>query len=124
MLCIADKTRARPAPMSGNEIETLFRTEAGRVLSTLIRLLGDFERAEEALQDAVAAALEQWPSRGIPENPRAWLVHVGRNTSIDRLRRQIVLRSKQQDLETALAQAEASASPDEAEEDFGDDMLR
>jgi RNA polymerase sigma-70 factor, ECF subfamily len=111
-------------PMTGNEIETLFRNEAGRVLATLIRLLGDFDRAEEALQDAATAALEQWPTRGIPENPRAWLVHVGRNISIDRLRRQIVLRSKQQDLEIALAQAESTASPDEAEEDFGDDMLR
>lgn len=103
------------------EIELLFRTEAGRVLATLIRLLGDFERAEEALQDAVTAALEQWPARGIPDNPRAWLVQVGRNRSIDRLRRQINFQAKQRDLEHELTQDPAEVAEDE---NFGDDMLR
>ena len=59
-------------------VEEIFRREAGRVLATLIRLLGDFDLAEEAQQDAFAAALEQWPTHGMPVNPRAWLISAGR----------------------------------------------
>jgi RNA polymerase sigma-70 factor, ECF subfamily len=72
--------------MSDN-IEDLFRTESRRVLATLIRLLGDFDLAEEALQDAFAAAVERWPAEGVPANPRAWLVSTGRFKAIDSLRR-------------------------------------
>jgi RNA polymerase sigma-70 factor, ECF subfamily len=68
-------------------IEELFRTESRRVLATLIRLLGDFDLAEEALQEAFAAAVERWPAEGIPGNPRAWLVSTGRFKAIDSLRR-------------------------------------
>jgi len=68
-------------------IEELFRTESRRVLATLIRLLGDFDLAEEALQDAFAAAVERWPAEGVPQNPRAWLVSTGRFKAIDGLRR-------------------------------------
>src|SRR5215216_2579003 len=68
-------------------VEELFRTESRRVLATLIRLLGDFDLAEEALQDAFAAAVERWPAEGIPKNPRAWLVSTGRFKAIDSLRR-------------------------------------
>ena len=68
-------------------IEQLFRTESRRVLATLIRLLGDFDLAEEALQDAFATAVERWPAEGIPRNPRAWLVSTGRFKAIDNLRR-------------------------------------
>ena len=57
-----------------DQIALMFRNEGGRVLATLIRLLGDFELAEDAMQDAFAAALHQWPIEGIPANPRAWLV--------------------------------------------------
>ncbi len=109
---------------SRREIETLFRGEAGRVLATLIRLVGDFELAEDALQDAVTEALAQWPARGVPENPRAWLVHVGRNKAIDRLRRQIAFRTKQHDLEIDLANDDRAVPFAEDNEDFGDDMLR
>jgi RNA polymerase sigma-70 factor (ECF subfamily) len=108
---------------SRREIETLFRSEAGRVLATLIRLVGDFELAEDALQDAVADALAQWPVRGIPANPRAWLIQVGRNKAIDRLRRQIAFRTKRHDLEMDLAN-DYAAPFSEDNEDFGDDMLR
>ncbi|MBY0484621.1 RNA polymerase sigma factor [Nitrosomonas sp.] len=69
------------------KLEQLYRNEFRRVLATLIRLLGDFDQAEEALHDAFKAALEQWPQQGIPENPRAWLVSVGRFKAIDKLRR-------------------------------------
>jgi len=68
-------------------VETLYRQESRRVLATLIRLLGNFELAEEALQDAFIAAVEQWPRSGIPESPRAWLVSAGRFKAIDSLRR-------------------------------------
>ncbi len=68
-------------------LEQLYRNEFRRVLATLIRLLGDFDQAEEALHDAFKAALEQWPQQGIPANPRTWLVSVGRFKAIDKLRR-------------------------------------
>lgn len=70
------------------QIEAIYESESRRVLATLIRLLGDFDRAEEALHDAVRAALEQWPRDGVPANPRAWLVSTGRFKAIDGLRRQ------------------------------------
>ncbi len=69
------------------EIGRLYQAESRRILATLIRLLGDFDVAEEALQDAFGVALEQWAQVGIPANPRAWLVSTGRNRAIDRLRR-------------------------------------
>ena len=68
-------------------IEELFRLESRRVLATLIRLLGDFDLAEEAVQEAFAAAVERWPAEGVPRNPRAWLVSTGRFKAIDSLRR-------------------------------------
>jgi RNA polymerase sigma-70 factor (ECF subfamily) len=69
------------------EIAALYRAESRRILATLIRLLGDFDLAEEALQDAFVAAVEQWPVEGVPKNPRAWLVSTGRFRAIDALRR-------------------------------------
>ena len=109
--------------MELKEIEAVYRREAGRVLATLIRLLDDFELAEEARQEAFAAALEKWPRSGLPENPRAWLVDVGRNKAIDQLRRRQVFRQKVLRLEKAAAEEaqEPAAHPDEA---FGDDRLR
>lgn len=68
-------------------VATIYRTESRRVLATLIRLLGDFELAEEALHDAFAAAVQQWPRDGVPANPRAWLVSTGRFKAIDSIRR-------------------------------------
>ncbi|HXP31443.1 MAG TPA: sigma-70 family RNA polymerase sigma factor [Stellaceae bacterium] len=110
--------------MSAVDIESVFRHEAGRVLATLIRLVGDFELAEEALQEAFAAAVAQWKSGGIPANPRAWLVNVGRNKAIDYLRRQILFRDKRRYLEAEAALANQTAPPEEDEHAFGDDMLR
>ncbi len=110
--------------MTSIEIENIFRDEAGRALATLIRLVGDFDLAEDALQDAFAAALERWPAAELPSNPRAWLVNVGRNKAIDRVRRQITFRGKQTELTHELL-LNAAAS-DEAGEalDLDDDMLR
>lgn len=110
--------------MSANDIERVFRQEAGRVLATLIRLVGDFELAEEAMQEAFAAAVEQWPDTSLPDNPRAWLVNVGRNKAIDRLRRQIAFRAKRPDLEAEAAIASQITPPDDDDDSLGDDMLR
>ncbi len=71
----------------GETVEAVYRAESRRVLATLIRLLGDFDLAEEALHDAFAAALEQWPRDGVPANPRVWLVSAGRFKAVDSLRR-------------------------------------
>jgi RNA polymerase sigma-70 factor (ECF subfamily) len=71
-----------------SEIDTLFRRESRRIFATLIRLLGDFDRAEEALSDAFRAAMEKWPIEGLPQNPVAWLVSAGRFKSIDKQRRE------------------------------------
>src|SRR6201987_2115969 len=69
------------------KVDAVYRSESRRILATLIRLLGDFELAEDALHDAFNAALKQWPKEGIPDNPRAWLVTAGRFKAIDALRR-------------------------------------
>src|SRR5712692_4332395 len=92
-------------------IEEIFRAEHGRILATLIRLLGDMDVAEEAIQEAFAAALEQWPSAGTPANPVAWLVSTGRHKAIDRLRRRARLAEKQDEIARHI---ELSAAEDDA----------
>ncbi len=76
-----------PGTAMAQQIDTIYRRESRRVFATLIRLLGDFDRAEEALHEAFRAALEQWPREGVPDNPAAWLVSAGRFKAIDSLRR-------------------------------------
>ena len=74
--------------MSINDVvERVYREESGRVLATLIRLLGDFDRAEEATAEAFSTAIEYWPESGVPANPRAWLISTGRHKAIDAMRR-------------------------------------
>ena len=68
-------------------VDEIYRSDSRRILATLIRLLGDFELAEDALHDAFRAALERWPREGIPANPRAWLISTGRFKAIDTIRR-------------------------------------
>jgi RNA polymerase sigma-70 factor, ECF subfamily len=109
--------------MRAAEIEQIFRDEAGRALATLIRLVGDFDLAEDVLQEAFAAALERWPSSEAPDNPRAWLVNVGRNKAIDRIRRQISFREKEAEL-THEALLNAEVMPEEDSTALDDDMLR
>jgi len=100
------------------KISTLYRVESRQILATLIRLLGDFDLAEDALQDAFRAALEQWPKEGVPANPRAWLVSAGRFKAIDALRRRAQFDSSQ---EALVAQVAAKTEP---AEDIEDDQLR
>jgi RNA polymerase sigma-70 factor (ECF subfamily) len=80
-------------------VDRLFRHESGRAVASLIRVLGDFDLAEEAVQEAFAVALERWPSDGVPDNPGAWITRVARNKAIDRLRRERTLRVKKEVLE-------------------------
>src|SRR3977135_3730099 len=109
--------------MTPSEIEKTFRDEAGRALATLIRLVGDFDLAEEALQDACAAAVERWLAAARPSNPRAWLVNVGRNKAIDRIRRSIAFRGKQDELTHELL-LDASVPCEATDAVLDDDMLR
>jgi RNA polymerase sigma-70 factor, ECF subfamily len=100
----------------GATLEDTFRDEWGRVLATLIGFLGDFDLAEEAVQDAFAAASERWPRDGTPDNPRAWLVTTARNRAIDRIRRDRTLAAKTRLLEVPQAAEDTlddSTIPDE-----------
>src|SRR6202046_778000 len=109
--------------MTLTRIEKIFRDETGRALATLIRLVGDFDLAEDALQEAFAAALERWPCAEAPANPRAWLVNVARNKAIDRIRRQISFRAKEAEL-THEALLDTEIPPEEDSLVLDDDMLR
>jgi RNA polymerase sigma-70 factor (ECF subfamily) len=84
------------------EIESLYRNESGRILATLIRLLGDFSRAEDAMHDAFGAALERWTIEGVPANPRAWLISTGRFKAVDALRRRARIEASQDRIADAL----------------------
>lgn len=109
------------------DFEKLHREESGRILSTLIRLLGDFDLAEEALQEAYTVALQKWPAEGAPANPRAWLISTARHKAIDRLRRDSRFEEKRDEIarniETAVPPA-GSSDPDPPNDMFPDDRLR
>ncbi len=104
-------------------LDTIYRTESRRVLATLIRLLGDFDLAEDALHDAFRAATEQWPRDGIPANPRAWLVSAGRFKAIDTLRRRARFDASLADLAARL-DPDAGDPAQQTPEDLADDRLR
>src|SRR5688500_5986717 len=115
-----DDSRERAREM----VDAVYRADSRRVLATLIRLLGDFDRAEEAMHDAFAAAVEQWPREGVPANPRAWLVSTGRFKAIDAIRR----RARQ---DASLAELDSRDSRDSSDSfdsrdsfDSDDDRLR
>ncbi len=103
--------------------EEVYRSESRRVLATLIRLLKDFDLAEEALHEAFAAAMEQWARDGIPANPRAWLVSTGRFKAIDGLRRRARYDASLNELAKAMEDA-TSEAPEQAEDSIEDDRLR
>jgi RNA polymerase sigma-70 factor, ECF subfamily len=105
------------------QVDEIYRSDSRRVLATLIRLLGDFDLAEEALHDAFMAALEHWPDDGVPRNPRTWLVSTGRFKAIDRLRRRATFDSTIGHLADELESATAPA-PDVDDESIVDDRLR
>ncbi len=101
-------------------VDEIFRHESQRVLATLIRLVGDFDLAEDALQEALTAALQQWPSEGVPQNPRAWLVSTARFKAIDLIRRRVRFAASYSEL------TELPVAPHELDEDahLPDDTLR
>ncbi|MGJ5130165.1 RNA polymerase sigma factor [Bradyrhizobium sp. HKCCYLRH1030] len=109
--------------MTLDAIDKVFRDEAGRALATLIRLVGDFDLAEDVLQDAFAAALLKWRGSDAPANPRAWLVNVARNKAIDRIRRRSNFRDKEAEIVHAIERDAANDDAD-APADLDDDMLR
>ena len=104
-------------------IDAIYRSESRRVLATLIRLLGDFDLAEEALHDAFATAVERWPKDGIPANPRAWLISTGRFKSIDRVRRRARFDAKLIEVTERLA-TNMTPAPESDDEEVEDDRLR
>lgn len=108
------------APLNGT-IDAIYRVESRRVFATLVRILGDFDLAEEALHEAFAAAVERWPEEGVPRNPRAWLVSAGRFKAIDALRRHARFEAS---LATLADQLGSCVPPDVSDEDIEDERLR
>src|SRR6058998_2765367 len=109
-------------------LDLLYRADSGRILATLIRLLGDFDLAEEAMHEAFAAALSLWPQSGVPGNPRPWLISTARFKAIDTLRRRAGFDASQDELvrylEAQSSSAEESNEEDSLEDGFEDDRLR
>ena len=101
-------------------VERVFREESGQTVATLIRILGDFGLAEEAVQEAFLVAMERWPSTGVPDRPGAWITTTDRNKAIDRLRRERGLAERR----AALAQLEAERGQEPEMHTIGDDRLR
>src|SRR5215468_7014433 len=102
-------------------IETLYRSESGRVLATLVRLLGDLDLAEESMHEAFAVALESWPRTGIPERPRPWLISTARFKAIDAMRRRARLDGAQQEL-LAHIESRVHDTPVSDEDTAGDEI--
>jgi RNA polymerase sigma-70 factor (ECF subfamily) len=104
-------------------VEAVYRSDWGRIVATLIRLVGDFDGAEEAAQEAFAAAVDQWGASGVPEFPRAWIIQTGRHKAIDRIRRQTRL-TEQLDAYTAAGAPLPVDAPEFDPSDIPDDRLR
>ncbi|MGB7555369.1 MAG: sigma-70 family RNA polymerase sigma factor, partial [Candidatus Korobacteraceae bacterium] len=105
-------------------LDSLYRVDSGRILATLIRLLGDFDLAEEAMHEAFAAALSLWPSSGVPGNPRPWLISTARFKAIDTLRRRARFDASQDELVRYLEAQWSSAENSNEEDSLEDDRLR
>ena len=120
---MSDASREAAGEQARRTVEAVYRAESRRVLATLIRLLGDFDRAEEALHDAFIAAVERWPRDGVPENPRAWLVSTGRFKAIDGMRRRARFDAALGELATRIEAATNDASAWD-EDSVEDDRLR
>ena len=105
-------------------LDSVYRVDSGRILATLIRLLGDFDLAEEAMHEAFAAALSLWPRSGVPGNPRPWLISTARFKAIDTLRRRARLDASQDELVRYLEAQSSSAERSNEEDSLEDDRLR
>ena len=105
-------------------LDSLYRVDSGRILATLIRLLGDFDLAEEAMHEAFAAALSVWPKSGVPDNPRPWLISTARFKAVDTLRRRARFDASQDELVHYLEAQGSSAERSNEEDSVEDDRLR
>jgi RNA polymerase sigma-70 factor (ECF subfamily) len=107
-------------------VESVFREESGRIIATLIRLSGSFDRAEEAMQEAFASALTHWPGKGIPQNPGAWITAVAHRKLIDSVRRETTRFEKQDSIsyETSISQSSTVDVNDDLAMQYPDDRLR
>src|SRR6202453_2501531 len=105
-------------------LDSLYRVDSGRILATLIRLLGDFDLAEEAMHEAFAAALSLWPGSGVPGNTRPWLVSTARFKAIDTLRRRARFGASQDELVRYLEAQSSSTGKSDEEDSLEDDRLR
>src|ERR1700719_3851236 len=105
-------------------LDSLYRVDSGRILATLIRLLGDFDLAEEAMHEAFAAALSLWPRSGVPGNPRPWLISTARFKAIDTLRRRARFDASQDELVRYLETQWSSAETSNGDDSLEDDRLR
>jgi RNA polymerase sigma-70 factor, ECF subfamily len=114
----------RSTEQIGEFTDSLYRADSGRILATLIRLLGDFDLAEEAMHEAFAAALSLWPSGGVPNNPRPWLISTARFKAIDSLRRRARLDASQDELARYLEGQWSSTESSKEEDSVEDDRLR
>jgi RNA polymerase sigma-70 factor (ECF subfamily) len=106
-----------------SHLDAVYRAESGRILATLIRLLGDFDLAEDAMQDAFNVALQRWPAEGLPANPRAWLISAARFKAIDAIRRRARFDASQDHIADTLHGGESSAAPLDNDE-LPDDQLK
>jgi len=109
---------------SQSAVEAVFREESGKILATLIRVVGDFDLAEEAMQDAFAQAMSHWPETGVPDNPAAWIVTASRRKAIDRIRRRKTRTEKEPELERFLEAREPKVWAEDDFEPEDDDPLR
>src|ERR1700757_5167106 len=105
-------------------LDSLYRVDSGRILATLIRLLSDFDLAEEAMHEAFAAALSLWPKTGIPDHPRPWLISTARFRAIDTLRRRARFDASQDELMRYIEAQSSSAERSNEEDTLEDDRLR
>src|SRR5436189_1025703 len=114
-------------PTAADAIDAVWRIESARLIAGLARLVGDIGVAEDLAQDALVAALEQWPESGVPDNPGAWLMATAKHRAIDRLRRNERLERKQEQLGRELELQQEMAMVDQSiptDDDVGDDLLR
>src|SRR5215471_7279492 len=111
------------ATRTATAIEEVYRADWSRIVATLIRLIGDFELAEECAQEAFAAALDQWAASGIPEFPRAWIIQTARHKAIDRIRRRALFGEKLESYATS-GLVRTHVDPDYETDEIPDDRLR
>src|SRR5207302_11095162 len=119
-------TELSPAATEAHRaIEAIWRIESARLIAGLARIVGDIETAEELAQDALVAALEQWPTSGVPEKPGAWLMGTAKHRAIDLVRRRQTLDRKHEELGRDVERAQEELDPGDAiDQEVGDDLLR